>query len=213
MTLQPRRAQLRDQAVQVLAAAGTLAGANVIANRVDEVPEGDLPVISVWAHEDRKVSASDGNTGILFLGTGTLTVQGLVLRAVREDCTRDIDLLEQQILDALLQDPVWAAAAKPDGQGSTIEVTQTMQIQGDRLIGAVMIKMPIGPWNESYPAAVSTTLSGADIHTDARVPFDPNGTYGDDADAGFPDAALPAPRASGPDGRIEITATVDLPSS
>ena len=59
--------------------------------------------------------------------------------------------------------------------------------------------------------ALTLDLNGLNIYVDSVNVFDPNGTY-TDQDGPFNPAA-PAPRDAGPDGRAEITMTVDIPQS
>lgn len=62
-----------------------------------------------------------------------------------------------------------------------------------------------GPFN-ALPAGQLVPLTSFGIHIDAKTPYDPSGTY---VDAVFP--AVPAPRASGPDGRDEGALDISLP--
>ncbi len=61
---------------------------------------------------------------------------------------------------------------------------------------------------EFNPPEEAVPLTQIGIHVDAKNIYDPNGTYPDSL---FPQAVKPAPRTSGPDGRDEIAALVDLP--
>jgi hypothetical protein len=66
-----------------------------------------------------------------------------------------------------------------------------------------------GHAHERFEPVVTQSLSGLNVYVDSVNIFDPAGDYTGDT----PFAAAPAPRASGPDGRAEIAASIDVPQS
>jgi hypothetical protein len=206
-----RPAWIRDAAVAVLRAYKPLSGTAISRVHVDPMQSGDYPAINVFLEKESRTSISKGAGAPSFEVRSTIGLQLLVQRAGEDDAIRDLDALRVNVLEALLADPIWPRLdlAKPDGD---LTFDLGFKTNGELLTGEALASIECGPWTEIYDPRVTSPLNTVTLQTDAGRPFDPNGTYTDDQDAGFPAAAAP-PRANGPDGRIEIAGTITFPAS
>lgn len=194
-------AQIQDTTVQVLIAQNTLAGAAVEADRVDEVTTADMPRMIVYAGEEAE-AFSDAGGPPSFTVRCTLVVQCLVAKASKDAARAAVNTMLSQVQLALLEDPVWNRMASLI---ESMRVTRTYKpdsatVEADGRIEFIM------RWRHDYLTREPGPLTGANVRGDLSRPFDPAGDY----PPTFYPVARP-PRTSGPDGRVEIGADIDLP--
>lgn len=176
----------------------------------------NLPVLLVNAPTEAKQSL---NKGLATFSTGvTLWVQGQVSRATAEDAQDAVELLLYQVEEAILKG-YWINKIVEEFSSVTTDIQITAE-GGPILAGFRMIIVaktfelfdataePTAPavWPPADP--VLAPLQQVGIHADLTNVFSPTGTFPDPA---FPDAVVPAPRTTGPDGRDEGVLEITLP--
>ena len=106
MTL-PRETLMRQAAVAVLKAAGTFAGSNVFDTRLDALDEeAQFPAIWVVSSVQRDTSSRAGGVPC-FQVVYSLQVGCGHVNAIDVLAVQNVDILAQQVREALLCDPVW----------------------------------------------------------------------------------------------------------
>lgn len=193
---------IRELTVATLIAQQTLAGSAVESDRVDGLDDSDMPRIIVFSQEEAE-GAAGPSTAPAFHVTLTLVVQALITRATKADAQADLDAIVDQIKIALLEDPVWNRQA---AEIASMRVSRRFDGAADRIVGDGRVEFTLR-WREEYQTRVPDVLNGINIRIDAGRPFDATGDY----QPSYPVA--PPPRPSGPDGRVEINATIDLPTA
>ncbi len=198
------RRQLRLVALSVLQALPGMA--EVESPPVTATAPSQMPYAAVRCGAERKVGATKQQA--TFTTTSTLEILARVSASTKEAAQDAIEALGYQIEQQLFGAPAFIALVQ-----QVASVSTTTEINGDGSQYQAGIEMSvdcelyevfdpvlINPGN--YPA-----LEGVNLHVDTQRPFDANGIY---AGSPFPASIAPAPRASGPDGRDEIAANVDL---
>lgn len=122
------------------------------------------------------------------------------------------EALKMQIEVALINNPaIWVdpAGGQRVEQFSSVESDVNSSSEGEmpsaELLMHVEVKFYQGP--EDFYPIVGDEVQQVNLHLDATNVYDPSGTY---PDPPFPQEVVPAPRASGPDGRDEGTLQINL---
>ncbi len=180
-------------------------------------PGEKLPALLVSAPSEQKTSINRGNVPE-FNTTIQIVVQGQVDGATAEQAQDRIEDLAYRVEEAILKG-YWINRMVQ--QFATIQTDVECTAEGKRhLAGFRMtlgcetfesfdptVDVPQGTtWPPADPKVVP--LESIGIHVDTTAPFDATGTY---PNPPFPDAVLPAPRTSGPDGRDEGALDIQLP--
>lgn len=176
------------------------------------------PQLLLYAFQEKNKSLALAGTAPEFETTLTLVLEVRIEIAVTESNTAltsvtppadpmgdTIDNLCRAARRALLTNMAFVSlfshigdgecALKPDGTG-------LRQIENAYLSLDVV-------FNETFEPVITERLSGFNLYLDALNIVDPSGTYAPP----FAYTPTPAPRDAGPDGRVEIGATFDLPQT
>ena len=179
-------------------------------------PDDVLPVLRVTVPSESKVSL--GRSTPEFTTSASVVIQGKVSGSTPEFAQDALDLLAYQVENAVLKDYSVNLMAQ---QFSSVETATEISSEGRQHLGGfrmtIVVEMvesfdptasiPIAStWPLTAPATVP--LTGANVHLDSTNVFDATGAYSNPI---FPDAVIPAPRTSGPDGRDEGAIQIDLP--
>lgn len=195
--------RIQDAAVAVLKRQATLAEHRVEADRIDAVAANDMPRMIVLAETDAEGIAAAGGPPA-FRRRMRMVVHCLVARARLEEASQAINSMIVQVQLALLEDPAWNRM--PENIES-MRCSRTFT-KGDSLVVADGRIEFVMTWMERYQTRITDVLTGATLRVDTARPFDRTGIYPP------PNPPYPVPeppRASGPDGRIEIGAVIELP--
>lgn len=174
-----------------------------------ETPSDRLPAILVRCTSDRKTGVTAGQ--ITFTTTILLEVQAQLEESSAEAAQDKLEAMSHAIECAVVTNhQLLEIVQKFVTIDSTIEVTA----EGRRHLGGVMMSFMLemfeafDPVYQSPQQPVATDLLQVGIHNDMIGSFDKSGTYEPGV---FPEAAMPAPRAAGPDGRDEGALNIILP--
>lgn len=151
-------ALVRRAAVQSLLATPTLALNRVEDHRLDNIPSGDMPRITISADEHME-GISQAGTEPKFEVKLSLLVEAFAERASRWDVVEDIDVLIAQIKNGLLSDPNWVQMSSAIDR---IVVRRRFDTRGERYLGHGQVMMELS-WRESYPPRIPDTLERIDI--------------------------------------------------
>jgi hypothetical protein len=197
----------RQVRVAAMAALGALTDVTLESPPVTATAPKQLPHVGVRCGTERK--AAEGKRLPKFTTTATIEVIARVSASTKEAAQDALEALAARIeaalfgsvdLIALVQKMDVTTTTEISGEGSTYLAGVEMSI--DCELYEVFDPVLLNP--DDYPA-----LQGVNLHVDTARPFDANGIY---AASPFPDSVTPAPRTSGPDGRDEIAANIDLPT-
>lgn len=122
-----------------------------------------------------------------------------------EDAQDNIEALGFQLEQIVLGDPATVALIQ---QVAFVETETEITADAKKHLAGIRIVFGFEIYEEFEPNLAPIALQGIDLHADLGNVFDPTGTY---SNPPFPDAATPAPRTSGPDGRDEGGLSIDLP--
>jgi len=197
--------------VRLLTAAETGASVRVFDRRVLAQQPGDAPMIVCYAPMDKKVSDSIG-TVPAFKTTARVVVECRVeapaTGAVEVDhatMLSAIALLTDQVVAAVLQsDPDFWQVNQIE-RCAQIETHEGVNAAGELEEGAATVVFDFVT-SEDFEPVTTLELSGGSFGLDAgSVAVDPSGTY---PAADYP--VPPAPRAAGPDGRLEMSGDFEI---
>lgn len=210
------RATLRDTAAQLLAAYAQ--PASVLIGQRWPVEPPQLPALLVDMREEIKTQADrSAGTEPSFAVAATLVVRARAVvfseplaapfgaahgPAIEAVC----DTWLEKIQDGLLSDPRFPRMIS---KIPSVRVETAAETSGEQIIAEVSVTFTLA-WEESYPPRGDDLLGRLVLRVDAIDPQDPNGAY--PQTPGFP-AAAPPPRSQGPDGRAEIGADLDIPTT
>lgn len=197
----------RQVRVAALAALNSLVGVTVESPPATATAPRQLPHVGLRCGTERKVA--EGKRLAKFTTTAPLEVIARVSSSTKEGAQDDLEALAARIEVALF------GSVDLVGLVQQMNVTTTTEIsaEGSTFLGGMEMSIdcelyevfdPVQLNPDSYPA-----LQGVNVHVDTQRPFDANGIY---AATPFPDSVAPPPRTSGPDGRDEIAANIDLPT-
>lgn len=202
------RRRLRLAALGVLQGLTTTAGVAVVESPPATATQPkQMPYIGLRCGIERKAAVAGQMPN--FTTTVALEVTARVAATTQQAVQDAIEALGFAIEQALLGAPsVVTLASKVVGVTTTTEINAEGSAYQAESLMAFDFELPewfdptqIAPAN--YPA-----LQGLNLHVDAGRPYDANGIY---TGSPFPASVIPAPRASGPDGRDEGYAEIDLP--
>lgn len=188
----------------------TVAGANVFSPRTWPVDLGLLPILLVQAPEERKTSLGPNAPSFDVVTTvrviGRLTFKASVNDAAAAAALAALQTFQRQIEIAVINayDLMQVISEFP-----TIDTKLEVKSEGDQPIAELTMDFAVkfyqGP--EAFAQPVTNPLEEFAAYGDLLNVFDPNGTYTPPFDYTVPDA----PRTTGPDGRVEIGAVIELP--
>ena len=207
---------LVDQFKTLLAAGGTGAGTRVFKARTWSVNLPTLPAILIEPlyREQRKGTGSDG---VEFDTVTTITLRGRAAASGNnDDAGGDALATALQTLKGEIENVIVKAWMERTGELGTvsgftaIESEFVASSEGEKNVGDVVMAFAMafieGP--DDFPAPTLVELEEVAIYPDLVNVFDPAGTYAP-IQHPFPAAVEPAPRTSGPDGRVEGGALIE----
>lgn len=198
------RAHLRDVAKAVIIAANTPCGDRVKSSRVWPRQQPTEAEALIYVFRERKQGISDG-TEPQFRSFPMLAIKLRVTKANEDDAEAALDEVCEAVEDALLTSPAFTRLVE---KVTAVETQIELKAEGQKIVAEATIGIEV-QISERYPPVITAVLEGANHHFDLLNPFDPNGTY----TPPFNYPVSPAPRSSGPDGRVEIAGQIDLPQS
>lgn len=193
------RVTIRERARRVLLAADTLARDNIISGRDVEVPIEQMPVLLLYTSHEHKTLESEAGGAPLFNARCTLHVVARVACDTEEDAEAALDLFVTQIENALLTSPEFLFA--PMRQVSAVAIDCRYDGKGAKPLGEAVMGFDC-VYYDAYQPVDPPPLRKMAVKIDLGQPTDHQGLY---------DPANKPPRREGPDGRIEISGTIDLP--
>jgi hypothetical protein len=206
------RADLRDLTVAALTGQ-TAAGARVYTPADWPTVTSDYPAILVRAPREDREAWRRG--GAYFTCTAAIRIVAKVQALAQADdfgaeiAEEACERLEAQILRAVINNPaIMDVVQKLASIRSQVDVDSSGETHLAELTVEIDMEYVAGP-DDFYPDA-TVPLAGVDVTLDAVDVFDATATFPNPT---FPDAVLPAPRTSGPDGRAEAGLTLDLPQT
>jgi len=213
------RTQLRTAAVNALKSAATLAGNDVFSPEDWATWSGKYPLVIVRTPLERKTSR--GRVGApQFDSLITVTATGRVERTSEAAAESDLETLSEQIEAALLCNGKFIYDNEVQ-QFAGVETHMTVTSEGKKHLGETVVAFHVEVFQvfeptidaNGDPFPPTDQLEGIDVDADLTGTFDKTGTYTADPrfNADFANAATPAPRTTGPDGRPEAAAKIDLP--
>lgn len=201
----PGRAQIRDATLLLLLQAVPEAGRRIYTARTWPLESPKNPCLLVYTWRETKTLLSTAGSAPQFQVDAKLVVRA---RAEAEDeigLEAALDALAGAVENALLTDPDWVA--RFERIGGIESSIHTLEEPAERPVGEVALVFDVR-WTEDFPPRLPFALAQVALRVDGAEPFDRTGTW--PAAPPFP-AAPPAPRTSGPDGRAEVAATINLP--
>ncbi|OTP79489.1 hypothetical protein [Caballeronia sordidicola] len=165
-------------------------------------PPAKLPAILV--RPGGEVKDSKGPNGeTQFDTTAAIEIRVIVSGATGEAALDAVEALGATVEDVVFKDYSLRRLVQNFRRVDTIT-----EIKADGKVHFGAISMAIHcQFFEAFDPDVTATLQQVTVTADLTNVADPTGTY---VDPLFPDAATPAPRTSGPDGRAEGGIDVDL---
>jgi hypothetical protein len=170
-----------------------------------------LPALLVDTADEMKVARGRMGGIPQFLTTSTIAVTAYVQETSKERAKARLDRLTKQIeFQVFTSNDIICSIQQFSQVRSTYKVTAEGQQHNGLATLLFEMEYPQEYWPD--PGIVDLTTVVVDI--DLSAPFDATGTYTTaqpDFNADFPTAAKPAPRTSGPDGRVEGRLVITLP--
>lgn len=198
---------VRDRIKAILARKlPTLAG-RILVDRQWPTGADAQPFLLIESGTERKVLTVAGGSPEYDV-TATIGVSIRVQARGEAAALTQLDALERLVCVALLAQPDALTDLPGFDRVGAIIRNSSMSTEGDRIEAQTSLAFDC-LWTEFYPPATPDALLRLHVRLDAIEPFDPTGPYPPLDD--FPAPAEP-PRTSGPDGRPEIGANIDLPA-
>jgi len=158
--------------------------------------------ILIYTFRRESPTVAPAGTAPQFKTTLTLLFELRVATGNAATVDQRLDALADAVKDAVLRNGAFVQLARP----SKLHVESKYDAQGQRVLGNAALALDL-EYPETFPPIATQALEGVDLYVDALDVFDPSGTY----QPPFPYVPPPAPRTSGPDGRPEAAASIDLP--
>lgn len=199
------RTQVRNAALKLITAALSGVGAKVLDSADVPLQKGQQPSIIIYADDHKEGAGSAGAK--TFRTTVTLTIQITGEGATADAATTQAEALNDVAETALFGSPDFVALFEAIDQVTTTTDYQGTSGRGHTAFAIMIIEAHA---TEIFDPRIDTDLTGLNIYVDAlNVAMDPNGTY----TPPFAYTPTDAPRTAGPDGRAEIAAKIDTPTS
>lgn len=199
------RRQVRVAALAALTAA--LPDVTLESPPVTPTAPKQLPYAGLRCGTERK--AAEGKRLPKFTTTATLEVIARVSATSKEAAQDALEALAARIEVALFGSVDLVDLV----QKMDVTTTTDISVEGSTYLAGVEMSIDCELYEVFDPVLLNPdnyqSLQGINLHVDTQRPYDANGIY---AASPFPDSVTPAPRTSGPDGRDEIAANVDLPT-
>lgn len=196
------RAQARIAALDMLRGAITTGGAEFVTSKDTPVQAATPLSIIVYTDDSKEgIGTAPPSFRTTVLTTVEINAQGRSKDAAEALCDEACDLAENALLNGgsafqKLFSGIDSVETHCDYRGldnKSHTFTAVIEIRGHAL--------------ETFEPVITTQLSGATVYVDSVNIFDPNGTY----EPPFDYPVADPPRASGPDGRTEIQASIQIP--
>jgi hypothetical protein len=150
----PLARQVRLSAAVVLQAAQTIAGQRVLDEPHLPFTESEMPCIGVSSAESRQTDSGAG-TAVWLRNKLSIYVELYVVAAAPADAVAQIDVLEAQVLGALLRDPYW-----PYMFGPLVSVNTKREWEdSERFIMHSMIEIVGNGTREKYATLLTSPLT------------------------------------------------------
>jgi hypothetical protein len=189
----------------------TDAGPRVYAPDDIPVQHEEMPAILVETPAETKTSRGRMGGIPQFLTVATVSATGYVEATSAIRAKAQVARLADQIALCVLTSNDIIVSIQ---QFTEVRSSYTVTADGEMHNGIATVQFDMEFPQEFYPAPPTYPLEDVVIDADLANHFDATGTYsasnpGFNAD--FPHSAVPAPRSSGPDGRLEGRIKIDLP--
>jgi hypothetical protein len=202
------------QGLMVAAMMGaTAAGTNVFAPRDWPTDTSEMPILLVQSPSEVKENAAGRSGPPQFTVTTTIRVVGRVTAKAQTGdagamaALAATGVLQRQIEVAVINNYALRRAIQ---QFSSVTVKNGVSAEGEQHIAELVMDFALefyqGP--EDFAPNPSSVLEQFAIYADLVNVFSPTGTF---AGTPFAGQAHPSPRTSGPDGRAEGAAVINIP--
>lgn len=187
----------------------TVVGTNIFSPRSWPVPLGDLPILLLQSPRETKVSAGPNSPAFNVLATfriiGRLTFKAAVDDAGAAAALAALATLQRQIEVAVIND--WALF-KLISEIKSIETVNEVKSEGNQPIAELTMDLACEFYQafNAFAQPATTPIEEFAIYADLLNVFSPDGTYAPP----FPYDVTASPRTTGPDGRVEGGALVEI---
>jgi hypothetical protein len=198
------RSNLRKTAKGILLGAALVPKKQVYACSKLPLPAGYGTALLIYTFKEEGRGGNDGGAPE-FMVEMTLVIEARGEGSDAETLTDTLDDLADAALNALLTNPNFtrlATSFSAYGMQFDLEGGGAEQFHGSAKIGLT------ANWQAVFDPVIPNDLVTIQLKGDAIFPADLNGTYPSQTDPAYTPAA--PPRTQGPDGRIEIGATIIL---
>lgn len=195
------RATVRTTALTLLTDAIIQAGAQTASSKDTAVPSGKTPSVIVYTDD---IKEGNGGSPPQFRTNVLTTVEVVAEGKTKDEAEALCDTLCETVENTLLGTPAFVRLF--EGIDS-VETRTDYRATDSRLhvfTAVIEIKAHV---SEIFEPVIEQVFSGLNVYIDSVNVFDANGSYTPPFD--YPVA--PAPRESGPDGRAEISGSIDTP--
>lgn len=193
------RAEVRTTAQYLLTSALTAQAAIVTTSKDTPVPTGKTPSIIVYTDDTK---SGLGGTPPQFRTDVLTTVEIIAEGKTKDEAETLCDTLCELTEIALLSSPLFVMFFEQIDSVDTRTDYRGVDSKVHTFSAVIEIKAHA---SEIFEPTITATLGGMNIYVDSVNIFDPNGTY----EPPFDYPVADAPRAAGPDGRIEISGSLD----
>ncbi len=194
------RAAVRAKALELLEDAITVQGARKSSSKDTPIPSGTTPQIIVYTDD---TTVGGGGNPPQFQTMVLTTVEIVAEGATAQEAEALLDTLCEQTEIALLGNPDFVRFFEKIESVETKTDYRGQEARKHTFSAVMEIK---GSTTEIFEPVITGLLAGLNIYVDSINVFDPNGFY----DPPFPYEVADPPRASGPDGRDEVSASVEI---
>lgn len=194
------RAEVRTTAQYLLTSALTAQAATITTSKDTPVPVGKGSSVIIYT-DDTKDSTGVG-TPPQFRTKVLTTVEIIAEGKTKDEAEALCDTLCELTEIALLSSPLFVMFFEQIDSVDTRTDYRGVDSKVHTFSAVIEIKAHAG---EIFEPTITAMLGGMNIYVDSVNVFDPAGTY--DPPFDYPVAA--EPRAAGPDGRIEISGSLD----
>jgi hypothetical protein len=192
--------QVRVKSLELLSAAITQAGATKTSSKDTPVQSGKGPAIIVYTDDHKQGLGSAPPT---FRTTVLLSIELIAEGKTKDDAEALCDSLCEIAENTLLGTPAFVKLFE-----MITEVDTRTEYRGEnsRLHTAAAVMELKGYCTEIFEPSLTVDLTGINVYVDSVNVFDPAGNYPGE----IPFDVSDAPRDRGPDGRPEISGSVDM---